>query len=134
MPSYDLDVAALALAVVLAAALALLIARILPPLADLIMPPPVIGSLVLPRLLQHPRPVAQRDLGTWPALHRRTVGRQRDQIVADAGDLLDQVLAGRIVPASIGPAWLFLVMSTRLLLSLWAISGLKLLCSALYSA
>ena len=42
MPSYGLDVVALAFAVV--AALALLIARILPPLADLIMPPPVIGS------------------------------------------------------------------------------------------
>ena len=44
MPSYGLDVVALAFAVVLAAALALLIARILPLLADLIMPPPVIGS------------------------------------------------------------------------------------------
>ena len=44
MPSYGLDVVALALAVVLAAALALLIARILPPLADLIMRPPVMGS------------------------------------------------------------------------------------------
>jgi hypothetical protein len=43
-PSYGLDVVALAFAVVLAAALALLIARILPPLADLIMPPPVIGA------------------------------------------------------------------------------------------
>jgi hypothetical protein len=45
MPSYGLDVVAIAFAVVLAAALALLIARILPPLADLIMPPPVIGSV-----------------------------------------------------------------------------------------
>jgi hypothetical protein len=44
MPSYGLDVVALAFAVVLSAALALLIACILPPLADLIMPPPVIGS------------------------------------------------------------------------------------------
>ena len=45
------------------------------------------------------RPVAQRDLVLWPSLHRRAVSLQRDQIVADAGNLLDQVLAGRIVPA-----------------------------------
>jgi len=32
-------------------------------------------------------------------LHRRLVGRQRNQVVADSGDLLDQVLAGRVVPA-----------------------------------
>ena len=46
-PVYDdegIDLITLTFAVVLAAALALLIARILPPLADLIMPPPVIGS------------------------------------------------------------------------------------------
>ena len=56
-------------------------------------------DLILPTLLDHPRPVAQRDLGTWPALHRRTVGCERDQIVADGGNLLDQVLAGCIIPA-----------------------------------
>ena len=32
-------------------------------------------------------------------MHRRAVGRQRNQVVADVGNLLDQVLAGRIVPA-----------------------------------
>jgi hypothetical protein len=30
-----------------------------------------------------------RDLVVWPALHRRAAGRQRDQIVADGGNLLD---------------------------------------------
>jgi hypothetical protein len=34
-----------------------------------------------------------------PALHRRAIGLQRDQVVADAGNPLDQVLAGRFVPA-----------------------------------
>ena len=50
-------------------------------------------------MLDDPRPIAQRDLGTWPALHRRPVSLQRDQIVADAGNLFNQVLAGRIVTA-----------------------------------
>ena len=45
------------------------------------------------------RPVAQRDLVLGPSLHRRPICLQRDQIVADGGNLLDQVLAGRIVPA-----------------------------------
>ena len=31
--------------------------------------------------------------------HRRPVSLQRDQVVADAGNPLDQVLAGRLVPA-----------------------------------
>jgi hypothetical protein len=35
----------------------------------------------------------------WPTLHRCTVGCQGDQIVTDGGNLLDQVLAGGIVPA-----------------------------------
>src|SRR4051812_22966349 len=39
------------------------------------------------------RAVAQRDLVPRTALHRRPVGRQRDQVIADSGDLLDQVLA-----------------------------------------
>src|SRR4051794_29146364 len=52
----------------------------------------------LPRLLKHPRPVAQRDLVLRPPSDRRAVGLQRE-VVADAGNLLDQVLAGRIVPA-----------------------------------
>jgi hypothetical protein len=34
-----------------------------------------------------------------PALHRRTIGRQRDQVVANSSNPLDQVLAGRLVPA-----------------------------------
>ena len=55
--------------------------------------------LVLPASLDDPRPIAQRDLGAWPAFHRRAVSLQRDQVVADAGNLLDQVLTGRIVPA-----------------------------------
>jgi hypothetical protein len=33
----------------------------------------------------------------WPALHR--VGLDRDQVIAHGGDLIDQVFAGRIVPA-----------------------------------
>ena len=36
-------------------------------------------------LLEHPRPVAQRDLVLRPALHRRPVKKQRDQVVADGG-------------------------------------------------
>jgi hypothetical protein len=44
-------------------------------------------------------PIPKRDLGAWPALHRRVVSLQRDQEVADAGNPLDQVLAGRLVPA-----------------------------------
>ena len=45
------------------------------------------------------RSVAQRDLVLRLALHPRPIGLQRDQVVADSGDLLDQVLAGRVVPA-----------------------------------
>jgi hypothetical protein len=56
MPSYGLDVVALAFAVVLSAALALLIARILPSLADLIMPPHVMGSASPPNSAQGPAP------------------------------------------------------------------------------
>ena len=83
-PVYDddgIDLITLTFAVVLAAALALLIARILPPLADLIMPPAVIGSASPPT--------------SSPARLRL----QRDQVVADAGNPLDQALAGRLVPA-----------------------------------
>jgi hypothetical protein len=43
-PTYGLDVFALVLAVILAAAIVLFVARLMPPLADLIMPPPLIGS------------------------------------------------------------------------------------------
>ena len=57
------------------------------------------SRLTLPALLDDPRAVAQRDLVLGPSLHRRPICLQRDQIVADAGNLLDQVLAGRIVPA-----------------------------------
>jgi len=57
------------------------------------------GGPILPTPLDDPRPVAQRDLVLGPALHRRAVSRQRDQIVAGAGNLLDQVLAGCIVAA-----------------------------------
>jgi hypothetical protein len=45
-PTYGLDVIALAFAVILAAAIVLLVARLVPPLADLIMPPPLIGSTI----------------------------------------------------------------------------------------
>ena len=34
-----------------------------------------------------------------PALHRRAIGFQRDEVVADGSNLLDQVFARRIVPA-----------------------------------
>jgi hypothetical protein len=34
-----------------------------------------------------------------PSLHRGPVGFQRHQVVADGSNLLDQVLAGRIIPA-----------------------------------
>ena len=50
-------------------------------------------------MLDDPRPIPQRDLGAWPALHRCAVSLQRDQVVADASNPLDQVLAGRFVPA-----------------------------------
>ena len=63
------------------------------------------GGLILPRLLEHPRAVAQRDLVLGPSLHRRPVRLQRDQIVADGGNLFDQVLAGRIVPPVNGVGW-----------------------------
>ena len=44
-PSYDIDVVALALAVVLAAAVLFLLAQIVPQLADLMMmPPPLSGT------------------------------------------------------------------------------------------
>ena len=45
-PTYGLDVISLVLAVILAAAIVLLVARLVPPLADLIMPPPLIGSTI----------------------------------------------------------------------------------------
>jgi hypothetical protein len=34
-----------------------------------------------------------------PPSDRRMIGRQRDHVVADGGNLLDQFLAGRVVPA-----------------------------------
>ena len=43
-PTYGIDAVALALAVLLAAAIAFLISQIIPPLADLMMPPPLIGT------------------------------------------------------------------------------------------
>ena len=104
-PSYGIDFVAVAVAVVLAAAIVLLTYQVVPDLTDLMMmPPPLSGTtearrLVLPASLDDPRPVAQRDLVTWPSLHRRPVRLQRDQVVADASNLLDQVLAGRIIPA-----------------------------------
>ena len=52
-----------------------------------------------PTLLNDPCPVAECDLVLRPALHRRPVSLQREQVVANSGNLLDQVLAGRIVPA-----------------------------------
>jgi hypothetical protein len=45
-PTHDLDVIALVCAVILAAAIVFLTARLVPPLADLIMPPPLIGSTI----------------------------------------------------------------------------------------
>ena len=36
-----------------------------------------------------PRPVAERDFVLWPALYRGAIGLQRDEIVADGGNLLD---------------------------------------------
>lgn len=67
------------------------------------------GRLVPPTLLEHSRPVAERDLLLRPALHRRTIGRQRDEVVTNGGNLLDEVLAGRVVPTvdgvrMVGPA------------------------------
>ena len=103
-PSYGIDFVAVAVAVVLAAAIVLLTYQVVPDLTDLMMmPPPLSGThearRVLPALLDDPRPVAQRDLVLGPSLHRRAVRLQRHQIVADGGNLLDQVLAGRIIPA-----------------------------------
>ena len=46
---------------------------------------------ILPALLDDPRPVAQCDFSVRPASHRRKIGLQRDQVVADPGDLLDTV-------------------------------------------
>ena len=43
-PTYGIDAVALSLAVILAAAIVFLVSQIIPPLADLIMPPPLIGS------------------------------------------------------------------------------------------
>jgi hypothetical protein len=40
-----------------------------------------------------------RQRALRPALHRRPVSLQRDEVVADGGNLLDQGLAGRVVPA-----------------------------------
>ena len=56
-------------------------------------------GLVPPTLLDHPRPVAQRDFSSRPAPHRRPVRLHRDLVVADTSNPLDQVLAGRLVPA-----------------------------------
>jgi hypothetical protein len=44
-------------------------------------------------------------LGVRPALHRCTVGRQGDQIVTDGGNLLDQVLTSRVLPAPMVWGW-----------------------------
>jgi hypothetical protein len=57
------------------------------------------GRLIPPAPLYHPRPIAQRDLGLWPTLHRGPRGLQRHQVIADGGNLLHEELAGRIVPA-----------------------------------
>ena len=43
-PTDGIDGIALALAVILAAVIAFLISQIIPPLADLMMPPPLIGT------------------------------------------------------------------------------------------
>jgi hypothetical protein len=43
-PPYGVDAVALTLAVILAAAIAFLIFQIVPPLAELMMPPPLIGT------------------------------------------------------------------------------------------
>jgi hypothetical protein len=43
-PPYGIDAVALTLAVILAAAIAFLIFQIIPPLVDLMMPPPLIGT------------------------------------------------------------------------------------------
>ena len=43
-PTYGIDAVSLAFAVILAAAIAFLISQIMPPLADLVMLPPLIGS------------------------------------------------------------------------------------------
>jgi UDP-N-acetylmuramyl pentapeptide phosphotransferase/UDP-N-acetylglucosamine-1-phosphate transferase len=43
-PIDGIDGVALALAVILAAAIAFLLSQIIPPLADLMMPPPLIGT------------------------------------------------------------------------------------------
>jgi len=43
-PTYGIDAVSLAFAVILAAAIAFLISQIMPPLADLVMLPPLIGT------------------------------------------------------------------------------------------
>jgi hypothetical protein len=50
-------------------------------------------------LLDDARPVAQRDLVLWPALHRRTVSLQRDQVVTNGAFRCDAV-------GSRSPYWL----------------------------
>ena len=54
-----------------------------------------IDRLILPTLLDDPRPVAERDCGASPP-PGKSPGHE---IVADGGDLLDQLLAGHIIPA-----------------------------------
>ena len=59
-PTYGIDAVALALAVILAAAIAFLVSQIMPPLADLMMPPQyevivgdqIVGRIVLFRALR----------------------------------------------------------------------------------
>ena len=92
---YDrIDVVALALAAVLAAAIVFLLVQIVPQLADLMMPPPLSGRevdrLILPAPFKDPRPVPERDFGTRPTSHRRQVSLQRDQEIADTGNLFDR--------------------------------------------
>jgi hypothetical protein len=42
-----------------------------------------LDRLILPALLEHPRPVAQRDLVLGPPPDRLSVGRKREEVVAD---------------------------------------------------
>ena len=59
----------------------------MPPLADLMMPPPLIGTgnnrLVLPAPLET-RARLRSVILALATLHRRAVGLQRDQVIADA--------------------------------------------------
>ena len=67
------------------------------------IPPPLIGTgswpANPPSSARYPRPVPERDFSARPTSHRRQVSLQRDQEIADTGNLFDKILSGCIIPA-----------------------------------